>query len=133
MRVVLDTNVLVSAIVYRGIPRRVFEAVVSGEIEISLSEPLVQELQNVLSRPQFGLNLKFVRTVVAELSALAQWVEPSKHYHLIEKDPPDNLILDCAVAAEADYVVTGDRHLLKLKKCESVMIVTPQQFISANK
>lgn len=130
MRVVLDTNVLVSALVYGGNPRRILEVVVSGEIEMSISEPLVQELQDVLLREQFDLSPQLVRTALAEVSAVAQWVVPQKHHTLIEEDPSDDSVLDCAVEARADYLVTGDRHLLSLKKCGNVKIVNPQQFLS---
>jgi len=131
MRVVLDTNVLVSAFVYGGNPRRIVELVVSGEVEMCISEPLVRELQDVLLREQFDLNPQLVRTALAELSATAQLVVPRKHHTLIEEDPCDNLVLDCAVEAGAEYLVTGDRHLLRLKKCGKVRIVNPQQFLSA--
>jgi uncharacterized protein len=130
MRVVLDTNVLVSAFVYGGNPRAIVELVVSGEVEMSLSEPLLQELQDVLSREQFDLSPQLVRTALSEMSALGQWVVPQRHHALINEDPADNLVLDCAVEAGADYIVAGDRHLLRLKKCGKVKIVNPQQFLS---
>ena len=130
MRLVLDTNVLVSAFVYGGNPRRIVQLVVSGEVEMSISEPLVHELQNVLLREQFDLNPQLVRTALAELNAIAQWVVPKKHHTLIEEDPSDNLVLDCAVEAGADYIVSGDRHLLRLKRCGSVKIISSQQFLS---
>jgi hypothetical protein len=131
MRVVLDTNVLVSAFVYGGNPRRIVELVVSGELEMSLSEPLLQELQDVLLRAQFDMNPQLVRTVLSEISAMAQSVVPRKHHSLIKEDPSDNLVLDCAVEAGADYIVSGDRHLLRLKKCGKAKIVNPQQFLSS--
>jgi len=131
MRVVLDTNVLVSAFVYGGNPRRIVELVVSGEVEMSFSEPLLQELQDVLLREQFDLNPQLVRTALAEISAIGQWVVPQRHHSLVKEDPSDNLVLDCAVEAGADYIVTGDRHLLRLKKCGKVKIVNPQQFLSS--
>ncbi len=129
MRVVLDTNVVISALVYGGNPRKVLEAVISGTIQMSVSEALIQEVQEVLRRPQFGLSLQFVHNAVAELSSLAEWVAPTKHHRLVEEDPSDNLVLDCAVAAEADYLVTGDSHLLRLQKCGEVRIVTPQEHV----
>lgn len=125
----LDTNVLISAIMYGGNPRKVLESVISGSIQISVSEDLIQELQDVLQRPQFGLSIQFVHNTVAELTALAEWVAPKKHHHLVEEDPSDNLVLDCAVEAEADYLVTGDSHLLRLQKCGKVRIVTPQDIL----
>ena len=129
MRVVLDTNVLVSALVYGGNPRRILEVVVAGEVEIFISEALVQELQDVLLRKRFDLKPQLVRATVAEIRALAKLVVPRKHHSLVDEDPADNLVLDCAVEAGADYLVTGDRHLLRLEKCGKVKIVNPRQFL----
>jgi predicted nucleic acid-binding protein len=84
----------------------------------------------VLLREQFDLNAQLVRTAAAEISAVAQWVLPQKHHALINEDPTDNSVLDCAVEAGADYLVTGDRHLLRLKKCGNIKIVNPQQLLS---
>ncbi len=128
-RVVLDTNVLISAILYGGIPRKVLRAAISGAIQISVSEDLVRELQDVLQRPQFGLSIQFVHNAVAELTSLAEWVAPKKHLHLIKEDPSDDRVLDCAVAAEVEYLVTGDSHLLRLQRCGEVRIITPQELL----
>jgi putative PIN family toxin of toxin-antitoxin system len=128
-RVVLDTNVLISAVVYGGNPRKILEAVISGTIQMSISEAIIQEVQEVLQRPQFGLSIQFVHNTVAELTSLAEWVTPRKHHQLIKEDPSDNLVLDCAVAADADYLVTGDSHLLRLQKCDEVRILTPQALV----
>ena len=129
LRVVLDTNVLISAVVYGGNPRTILQDAISGAVGISVSEALVQELQDVLHRPQFGLSVQFIQNTVAELASIAQWVAPTKHHLLVKDDPSDNLVLDCAVAADADYIVTGDNHLLRLRKCGKVKIINPQQFV----
>ena len=129
-RVVLDTNVLISAILYGGKPRTILDAALSGSIEIFVSEAIVQEFQAVLLRPQFGLNVQFVHNVVAELTSLAEWVTPDHHHQVVIEDPSDNLILDCcAVAAKSQYLVTGDAHLLRLQRFQEVAILTPQHFI----
>ena len=129
MRVVLDTNVLVSAIVFGGAPRQILESGIAGSIRLCVSESLIRELQAVLRRAKFGFTAQMVQTVVSELTAVSDWVVPEKHHDLIAADPADNEVLDCAVAAEADYIVTGDSHLLRLGKCGEVGIVTPEAFI----
>jgi len=130
MRVVLDTNVLVSAFLYGGNPRRIVELVLSGEVEMAISDSLVQELQDVLLRKQFDLTPQLVRTAIAEIAAIAELVAPKKHHAVIESDPSDNIILDCALEAGVDCIVTGDAHLLALRKLGKVKIVNPQQFMS---
>lgn len=128
-KVVLDTNVLVSAVLYGGNPRSILEAALSGAIEVSVSEFIIQEFQTVLLRPRFGLTIQFVHNVVAELTSLAEWVTPDQHHHVVIGDPSDDLVLDCAVAAGAQYLVTGDAHLLRLQTYEQVTIISPQDFL----
>ena len=130
-KVVLDTNVLISALLFGGKPRAIMEAALSHSIELCVSETIVQEFQEVLLRPQFGLSAQFVHNAVAELTSLAEWVVPSKHFELVDEDPSDNFILDCAVEAGAQYLVTGDGHLLDLHNCAGVRIVTPQVFLTS--
>jgi putative PIN family toxin of toxin-antitoxin system len=129
VRVVLDTNVVVSALVYGGNPRQILQAAIAGTIDVPVSESLIQELQEVLRRPQFGLSAQYVRNAIAELTTIAQWETPDQHHHVVEEDPADDLVLDCAVAAEADYLVTGDKHLLRLGRLGRVEIVTLQDFV----
>jgi putative PIN family toxin of toxin-antitoxin system len=126
----LDTNVLISAVVFGGNPRTIIEAALSHSIELCISEPIVQEFREVLLRPQFGLSPQFVHNVAAELTSTAEWVVPTKHLELVAEDPSDNLVLDCAVEAGAQYLVTGDAHLLRLQNCAGVAIVTPQVFVA---
>ena len=128
-RVVLDTNVLISAILYGGKPRTILDAALSGSIGVFVSEAIIQEFQTVLLRPRFGLAPQFVQGVVAELTSLAEWVTPEHHHKAVIEDPSDILILDCAVAAKARYLVTGDNHLLRLQRFQDVAIITPQDFI----
>lgn len=128
-KVVLDTNVLISAVLYGGNPRTVLEAALSGAIEVSVSQDIIQEFQAVLLRPQFGLTVQFVHSVVAELTSLAEWVVPEKHHKIVTEDLSDNLVLDCAIAAGAQYLVTGDSHLLRVEKYQELRILTPQAFL----
>jgi putative PIN family toxin of toxin-antitoxin system len=128
-KAVLDTNVLISAVLFGGNPRAILEAALSGAFELSVSEAIIQEFQGVLLRPQFGLDAQFVHNAVAELTSLAEWVVPEKHLQVVVADPSDDRVLDCAIAALAQYLVTGDGHLLRLQNCQGVAIVTPQRFL----
>jgi hypothetical protein len=129
MRVVLDTNVLLSAILFGGKPRHIVEAALAGLIRVSISEPILAELKGVLQRPKFGFTPEIVQGIVSELTSIAEWVIPQTHFHLVEDDPADNHVIDCAIAAEADYLVTGDRHLLQIEECGKTRIVNPDTFV----
>jgi putative PIN family toxin of toxin-antitoxin system len=129
MTVVIDTNVVLSAILFGGKPRQVLEKAVSGSIELAVSEPLVTELQGVLQRPKFGLSAQLIRTILSEYGSIAIWKEPSEHFDVIPDDPSDNHFIDCAVAAKADYLITGDKHLLNLGVFRMTKIVGVDDFL----
>lgn len=130
MNVVRDTNVILSAILFGGKPRQVLEAALSGSIRVFVSESTMTELQDVLHRPKFGFSSQVVQTIVSEFSAMAEWVEPTEHFRTVVEDPKDNQFIDCAIAANADFLVSGDNHLLRLGKCGGTMILNADSFIT---
>ena len=129
MTVVIGTNVVLSAILFGGKPKQVLQMALSGNIQLAISESLVKELQGVLKRPQVELSAQLVQTIVSEYASIANWIEPSEHFNVVVDDPSDNYFIDCAVAAKAGYLITGDRHLLKLGTFKMVKIVNVDAFI----
>jgi putative PIN family toxin of toxin-antitoxin system len=127
--IVLDTNVLISAILFGGMPRRILELAFRGEIQVCISEPIVEELRGVLRRPRFGFSAELVQTIIVELIGLADFISPSQKIEVVADDPDDNRILECAVEARADFIITGDSHLLKLKNFKDILIITPDEFL----
>jgi len=130
MTVVIDTNVVLSAILFGGKPKQVLEMALSGSIQLAISESLVNELQGVLQRPKFELSAQLIQTVVSEYASIARWIEPSEHFNVVVDDPSDNQFIDCAVAAKADYLITGDKHLLNLGTFRMIKIVSVDNFIA---
>jgi uncharacterized protein len=131
VRAVLDTNVLISAIVFGGVPRQILEAAVAGAVQLYVSEDTMAEFRDVLSRPGFGLSAHLLRATVSELGSLAEWVGPTQRISVVREDSADNRILECAIAASAEYLVSGDKHLLKLKSHSGIEVVSPQGFMAA--
>ena len=129
LRVVLDTNILISAIVFGGKPRKILEAVFQEKIQICLSQAITDELTEVLRRQEFTFRTDMVHNLVTEVLAIAEYVEPLQQIRAIPEDPDDDRILECAVAAGALYIITGDRHLLKLIRYEDIEIVNADQFL----
>lgn len=125
VRVVIDTNVLVSAVIGHGKPRRLLMRVLLGGDSAVTSRELVAELAEVLTREKFSLTeaqiARFVAIYVrrAEVVALHRRVVDA-----VDEDPDDNIVLDTAVSGGAAFVVTGDKHLLALEEFEEVQIVT---------
>jgi len=129
LRVVLDTNVIVSGFNFMGSkPAEILDLVVYGDLANFASPHIIQETRNTLIR-------KFSWTE-GEADAAAFWltthskvVNPTSRISIISHDDPDNRILECALEARADYIITGDRHLLNLQNLQGMNIVTPATFL----
>jgi uncharacterized protein len=128
MRIVADTNVIVSALVFGGLPRRVFEMVEAGVCEFCYSPEIQEETRRVL-RQKFGWDELRLDTYLPRLWSLGSRVVPRRHIHAVTEDPADDRILECAAEAGAQVVVTGDAHLLKLREYEGIALLTPRQFL----
>lgn len=128
-KVVLDTNVLISALVFGGKPRRVFQAATAGVIQLVISEILLEELTGVLEGAKFRYPKELTRMILDELTAVAELVTPTLSIRRITSDPDDNRVLECALAGRADLIVSGDPHLLDLVEFEGIPIWTPAKFV----
>jgi putative PIN family toxin of toxin-antitoxin system len=129
MRIVVDTNVIVSALVFGGLPRRVFEAVEAGRCEFYYSGEIESETRRVL-HDKFGWDEQRLDRYLPVLWKLGERVTPQHRVNAVKDDPDDNRILECALAAGADMIVSGDGHLLKLNAYEGIAILTPREFLS---
>ncbi len=129
MKVVLDTNVLVSAVLFGGNPRRVLETIIEGEVRLALSREILHELEGVLLRKKFGVAPETALTIVRELESLCEIVDPSRTISALLSDPYDNMVLECAAEAKADYIVSGDAHLLDMGEFEGIKIINSARFL----
>ena len=129
LRVVLDTNVLISAILFGGKPRQILEKAIRGEIRLCLSEPILQELSGVLRRSKFDYSAEMIQFILTELTGIADFVNPPGTINVVLEDPEDNRILECAVEAKADYIITGDFHLLKLSRYLNIEVLNVAAFL----
>ncbi len=123
IKAVFDTNILISSIFWRGPPYRLMKKVINGEVLLFISLPIVKEVKKVLLR-DFNVPMEKVQEYVDLLISNSVMVSPAINLEVIEADETDNRILECAVGGKAEYIVSGDRHLLDLKAYEGIKIVT---------
>lgn len=128
MRIVLDTNVVMSALLWRGPPYRLLEAIRQRtRLQIYSSPVLLEELTDVFTRPAATKQLaaigKTAREVLADLLEAIELVEPVELPRIV-RDPDDDHVLACALAARADLIVSGDKDLLVLNAYQNIPIVT---------
>ena len=134
MRLVLDTNTALSALLWTGTPGRLIDAAVLGRIELVSSAALLAELQGVLSREKFAKQLATRGLAVGDVfegyAALVMIVTPAVISPTITSDPADDQVLAAALAAQADMIVSGDKHLHGLGgQYQGIPIVTAAQAV----
>jgi uncharacterized protein len=129
--IVFDVNVLVSSLITKGKPRQLWLKAVRGEFQLVLSRRIIEEFVEVISRAKFQryLGEQDVVDFLEALSTKARIVRTRSRFRIITEDPEDNTILAAAHDARADYVVSGDKHLLGLKEFEGTRIVTVDRIL----
>ena len=131
MRAVLDANVIVSALNFPGNERLVLELALRGRFELCLSRFILEEVAGVLTR-KFHWDGERAAQVLQGIENAATVIDPPRLPELIQGGHADNRILECAAAAGADYLVTGDRrHLLPIGEHQRTRIVNAPRFLSA--
>jgi putative PIN family toxin of toxin-antitoxin system len=127
-RVVLDTNVLISAYRFGGKPEIILFMALSDAFVSLTSRPLSTELASVLAE-KFHVSDQSIRETCAPFWDLAEWVDPKRQVRLCS-DEDDNRVLECAIEGMADFIVTGDRHLLNLQSVANTSILKPDAFLT---
>jgi len=134
VRLVLDTNTVVSGLIWGGVPGQLIDAAAAGTVQIISSVPLLGELHDVLFRKKFATQLAEQGVDAADLfegyAALVELVDPADIGPVILADPDDDIVLATAVAGGADAIVSGDAHLLGIGEFRGMPIITPAAAVS---
>ena len=129
IKAVFDTNIFVSSIFWeKGNPHRAVEFALEKKVRVFTSVEILQELERVLRR-DFEEPDEMIQRQIGLIVEYSDIVAVNRKVDAVKSDPEDNKILACAVSCDADYIVSGDRHLLELKEYESVKIVTAKEFV----
>ncbi|MGI0045746.1 MAG: putative toxin-antitoxin system toxin component, PIN family [Nitrosotalea sp.] len=129
LRVVLDTNVLVSAIISTGKPRKLFQMGIDGKYQIITSREILDELLRVIQRPKFQMTRGDVIRTVSALMETGESVHVTSSFEVISNDPDDNIIINTAHDGNVDYIVSGDKDITHLKNFEKIKTVTVDEML----
>lgn len=130
MRVVLDTNVWVSGLVFKGEVRKVIQKALDEDFHPVISLPLLRELERVLLSPKIGYSADAAAGTLRQIQELCHLVHPSIKVQAIRHDPSDNRVLECAVSGKVNSIVSGDSDLLELGQYRGIKIYSPRDFLT---
>jgi len=128
-RVVIDTNVIVSGLTFKGQPREVLDLAWKGEIEVYISPFILKELTGTLKK-DFGWSNEQIKDTIQRIKAKAISIRPKIKVSVVKEKDDDNRILECAIEGDVRYLISGDKkHLLPLKEYQGIKILSPAQFL----
>ena len=133
MRVVLNTSVWVSALLWGGTPHRLLELAEAESVTLCATTGVLAELREVLSPPKFAAKLSERRTTAEEAMVgvirLVELYPAVPAEGTVPADPNDEIFIACALSADAAYIISGDQHLLDLKQYGTIKVISPREFL----
>jgi putative PIN family toxin of toxin-antitoxin system len=131
MNIILDVNIFISAIKWSGKPRTVFERIVNGLDKLLVTDAILVEIEQTFKKPKFGYIHEEVKQTVLDIERLGVKVTVHPHHQVpgVCRDSDDDKYLSCAIAANADYIITGDKDLLVLKEYNGIKIITAKEYL----
>lgn len=128
--VVFDTNVLVSALGFGGTPLQAVLRAFDDDVQLVVSEPTLTELERVMTYERLPFSPVDRRQYLSILRTKGELVRPEIELDVIDNDPDDNRFLECAVEADADYLVSGDeQHVQPIGEYRGIQVVSPREFL----
>jgi putative PIN family toxin of toxin-antitoxin system len=129
VKVVIDTNIYISAVLFGGNSEKVIKLAREGKIELLVSENILAEIAGVFKQ-KFNWSDWQISELIKDIRAITTLVTPALSLSVIKEDDPDNRFLECAVEGKAQYIISGDKHHLQpLKAYQGIKILSPAQFL----
>jgi putative PIN family toxin of toxin-antitoxin system len=129
LKIVLDANIFVSSFLWGGNPRLVFERVVEGMDELFITKEILEEIESVMGRPKFHTDKEKIAYFINSIEEIGNRIVSKRKIQNGSRDKTDNKYIECGITANVDYIISGDIHLLELKKYENIKIVTAKDYL----
>lgn len=134
MRVVVDANIYISALISaNGAPALVVNRWLEGHFDVLVSQPIIEEILRVMAYPRLQKYKRLRESrleFVTLLSEQAIWIEPTENLDVVSEDEDDNRYVECAVSGGAQYIISGDPHLLGVGEFRGIRLISPNDFIA---
>jgi putative PIN family toxin of toxin-antitoxin system len=129
MKIVLDANIFISSFFWGGNPRMVLERVIAGIDELFITKEILDEIYGVIGRPKFHANEDKINYFINSIDEIANKIVPKNRIKNGSRDKTDNKYIECGITAKADYIISGDIHLLELKEYKEIKIITARNYL----
>ena len=128
-KVVINTNVIVSAFGWHGTPEKIVRLIITGKIQNFITMEMLAEVARVVSYPKLKFPESLQVEIIETIFSFSKIVEVRELVDIIKDDPEDNKVLECAISAGSEFIITGDNHLLRLENFKGIEILTPDSFL----
>ena len=129
MKIVLDANIFVSSLFWGGKPRMVLERAIGKKDELFITNEILNEIEDVIGRPKFQASRNETEYYIKSIEEISNKVKIKNRIRKGSRDKEDNKYIECGIAANADYIISGDIHLLEIKKYDKIKIVTAREYL----
>ncbi len=129
LRVVLDTNVLVSAVISNGKSRELLRKGIDNQFSIVTSDSILKELATVLRRPKFKTSEDEIHRIILAMIRSSEITNVKTKFKAVKEDPKDDMVVNTAYDGHADIIVTGDKHLLEMENFRGIKIITVENML----
>jgi putative PIN family toxin of toxin-antitoxin system len=129
MKIVLDANIFVSSFFWGGNPRMVLQRVISETDELYITKEILEEIEGVMGRKKFHAGKDEINYFINAIEEIGTKVAPRNKIENGSRDATDNKYIECGIAGNVDYIVSGDIHLLELEKYKTIKIVTAKEYL----
>jgi len=133
MRLVLDANIFISSFFWGGNPRNVLERVIEGIDELFITKEILDEIEEVMERPKFHADKEEIDYFISSIEEIGNRIIPKMQIKNGSRDKTDNKYIECGMAANADYIISGDIHLLELGEYGKIKIITAREYLEVIK
>ena len=123
-KVVIDTNVIVSAFGWHGTPEKIVRLIITGKIQNFITMEMLAEVARVVSYPKLKFPESLQVEIIETIFSFSKIVEVRELIDIIKDDPEDNKVLECAISSGSEFIITGDNHLLRLENFKGIEILT---------
>ena len=130
MKIVVDANIFVSSFFWGGNPRKIFERIIAGLDELYITQEILDEVKNVIGRPKFHADINEIKFYIDSIEEIANKIIIKEKIETGSRDQDDDKYIECAISGGADYIISGDIHLLEIEKYENIKIIKAKEYLN---